>query len=84
MRSCATSESSRRRSSTTASKIEELRDAGGDKVMAVLREQARGRASGLNVERRSGWVITFRGGKVLGFEIFLDPADALEAVGLRQ
>jgi ketosteroid isomerase-like protein len=36
--------------------IEDLRDAGGDKVMAVLREQARGKASGLNVDRRSGCV----------------------------
>jgi ketosteroid isomerase-like protein len=45
--------------------IEEVRDAGGDKVMAVLREQARGKASGLEVDRRSGWVTTFRDGRVL-------------------
>ena len=64
--------------------IEELRDAGGDKVTALLREQARGKASGLEVDRRSGWVITFRDGKVLSFEIYLDPAEALEAVGLRE
>jgi ketosteroid isomerase-like protein len=62
--------------------IEDLRDAGGDRVMAVLREQARGKASGLTVDRRSGWVATFRDGKVLSFEIYLDPANALEAVGL--
>ena len=64
--------------------IEDVRDAGGDKVMAVLREQARGKASGLTVDRRSGWVITFRKDKVLSFEIYLDPADAREAVGLRE
>ena len=64
--------------------IEDLRDAGGDKVMAVLREQARGKASGLEVDRRSGWVATFRDGRALRFEIFLDPADALDAVGLRE
>jgi ketosteroid isomerase-like protein len=64
--------------------IEDVRDAGGDKVMAVLREQARGKASGLEVDRRSGFVITFRDGKVLSFAIYLDPADALEAVGLRE
>jgi ketosteroid isomerase-like protein len=64
--------------------IEDVRDAGGDKVMAVLREQARGKASGLEVDRRSGWVTTFRDGRVLSFEIYLDPADALEAVGLRE
>jgi ketosteroid isomerase-like protein len=64
--------------------IEDLRDAGGDKVMAVLRERARGKASGLTVDRRSGWVTTFRNEKVLRFEIYLDPADALQAVGLRE
>jgi ketosteroid isomerase-like protein len=64
--------------------IEDVRDAGGDKVMAVLRERARGKASGLEVDRRSGWVTTFRDGRVLSFEIYLDPADALEAVGLRE
>jgi ketosteroid isomerase-like protein len=64
--------------------IEDLRDAGGDKVVAVLREQARGKASGLKVDRRSGWVATFRDGKVLSFEIHLDPPNALEAAGLRE
>jgi ketosteroid isomerase-like protein len=29
-------------------------------------------------------VFTFRDGKVLSFEIYLDPEDALEAVGLRE
>jgi ketosteroid isomerase-like protein len=61
--------------------IEDLRDAGGDKVMAVLCEKARGKASGVEVQRRSGWVITFRDGKALRFEIYLDPRDAFEAVG---
>jgi ketosteroid isomerase-like protein len=62
--------------------IEDLRDAGGDKVMAVLREEARGKTSGVEVERRSGWVFTFRDGKALRVEIDLDPGDAFEAVGL--
>jgi ketosteroid isomerase-like protein len=64
--------------------IEDPRDTGGDKVMGVLREKARGKDSGVEVERRSGWVITFRDGKVLSFKIYLDPADALEAVGLAE
>jgi ketosteroid isomerase-like protein len=63
--------------------IEDLRDA-GDKVMAIMRERARGKASGLEVDRRSGFVTTFRDGKVVSLEIYLDPADALEAVGLRE
>ena len=64
--------------------IEDLRDAGGDRVMAVLREKARGKTSGVEVERRSGWVFTFRDGKALRVEIYLDPGDALEAVGLSE
>lgn len=64
--------------------IEDLRDAGDDKVVAVLHERARGKASGLKVDRRSGWVATFRDGKVLGFEIYLDPANAVEAGALRE
>jgi len=62
--------------------IEDVRDAGGDRVLAVLHEHARGRASGLEVDRRSGWVMTFRAGKLLRVEIYLDPADAFEVVGL--
>jgi ketosteroid isomerase-like protein len=64
--------------------IEELRDAGGDKVMSIVRERARGRVSGLEVDRRSGWVTTLREGKVVCLEIYLDPADALVAAGLRE
>jgi ketosteroid isomerase-like protein len=64
--------------------IEDLRDAGGHKVMAVLREKARGKTSGVEVERRSGWVFTFRDGKALRVEIYLDPGDALEVVGLAE
>jgi ketosteroid isomerase-like protein len=64
--------------------IEDLRDAGGDKVVAVLREQARGKTSGVKVDRRSGWVFTFRDGKVLRMEIYLEPLEALEAVGLSE
>jgi ketosteroid isomerase-like protein len=64
--------------------IEELRDTGGDKVVAVLREKARGKVSGLDVDRRSGWLFTLRDGKALQMEIFLDPAEALAAAGLSE
>jgi ketosteroid isomerase-like protein len=64
--------------------IESLRDVADDKVIAVLREHVRGKASGLEVDRRSGWVVTFRDGRVLRLEIYLEPADAFEAVGLRE
>jgi ketosteroid isomerase-like protein len=55
-----------------------------DKVVGVFHEIGRGKASGAPVDRRTGWVFTFRAGKVLRMEIYLDSADALEAVGVRQ
>lgn len=53
-----------------------------DKVVGVLHEVGRGTASGVPVDRRTGWVHTFRAGKLVRMEIFLDPADAFEAVGV--
>jgi ketosteroid isomerase-like protein len=55
-----------------------------DKVVGVIHEIGRGMASGAPVDRRTGWIFTFRAGKLLRMEIYLDPADALEAVGVRQ
>jgi ketosteroid isomerase-like protein len=60
---------------------QEILDA-GDRVIAVLREVARGRASGLEVEGRWGYVITVRAGKVTRVEAYRDPQQALAAVGL--
>ena len=64
--------------------VEDLRDAGGNKVVAIFREKARGKASGAEVDRRSGWVFTFRDGKALRIEIYLDPGDAFKAAGMRE
>src|SRR5207237_2617964 len=55
-----------------------------DKVAAVCHEIGRGKASGAPVDRRVGWIFTYRAGKLLRMEIYLDPADALEAVGVRR
>jgi ketosteroid isomerase-like protein len=55
-----------------------------DKVVGILRESGRGAGSGVPVDRRTGWVHTLRAGKLVRMEIFLDPADALEAAGIRQ
>ncbi|MCW3056239.1 MAG: hypothetical protein JWO21_208 [Solirubrobacterales bacterium] len=43
--------------------IADVRDAGDQKVMGVLREKARGKTSGVEVERRPGWM--FCDGKAL-------------------
>ena len=63
--------------------IEDLFGA-SDKVVAVCHEIGRGKASGAPVDRRVGWIFTIRAGKLLRMEIYLDPADALEAVGVRR
>jgi ketosteroid isomerase-like protein len=60
-------------------------DAGTDKVVAALRSEIRGKASGAVVAFRFWQVITFRNeGKALRFEWFNDRAGALEAAGLSE
>jgi ketosteroid isomerase-like protein len=62
--------------------VDELRDS-GDVVVALIRFQAVGR-DGLKVEAPFAHVYNFRGSKVIRFEAFLDPMEALEAAGLRE
>jgi uncharacterized protein (TIGR02246 family) len=53
----------------------------GDRVVAVVREIARGRASGARVDGLWGYVITIRESKFVRVEAYRDPALALEAAG---
>ena len=53
-------------------------------VVAILREIARGRASGLEVEGRWGYVVTLREGKIQRVEAYRDPRRALEAAGVSE
>jgi ketosteroid isomerase-like protein len=62
--------------------FEELIDAGDEHVIAVVTRHARGRASGVEVERPFALVWTLRGDKVARVVWFLSRAEALEAVGL--
>jgi ketosteroid isomerase-like protein len=61
--------------------LEDLRDAGGDRVVAIVREVARGRASGAEVAGRWGYVITVRGEKIERVEAYRDPSRAIAAAG---
>ena len=61
---------------------QEVRPIGDDRVLAILREVARGRTSGVEVESRWGYVITLRDGRLARVEAYRDPARALEAAGL--
>jgi ketosteroid isomerase-like protein len=59
-------------------------DAGADRVAAVFRIVGRGKSSGAVVEREVGITYRFRQGRVWRMRSFLDPKEALEAVGLRE
>lgn len=61
--------------------IEELLD-GGEKVIAILRQRGRSKESGVTVEMRFAQVWTFRDGKFMRMQMYADPSEALEAVGL--
>jgi uncharacterized protein len=61
--------------------LRELHDL-GDRVVAIVREVARGRASGVEIDGRWGYVITLRDGEMVRIEAYRDPDLALEATGL--
>ncbi len=69
---------------STRAAYADLVDAGTDKVLAHQRHEARGRASGVDVEVDYWTVVTFRDEKMLRDEWFEDRAVALEAAGLSE
>ena len=56
----------------------------GDLVVLVGRLHYRGRGSGVESETATGWVLEFRGGRIIRFRAFRDPEPALAAVGLSE
>ena len=54
----------------------------GDRLVSIHRVRARARYTGIEAEGPVAYVWTFRGGKVIHFESFRDPEQALEAAGL--
>jgi ketosteroid isomerase-like protein len=54
----------------------------GDRVVAVVRELARGRSSGVEVDSLWGYLISVVDGKLKRVEAYRDPAAALAAAGL--
>jgi ketosteroid isomerase-like protein len=66
-----------------AMEVEEIIDAGAD-VVAVVRERARGTSSDAEVDWRAAFVWTLRSGTAVRVRAYLDPAEALEAVGLSE
>src|SRR3954447_19264175 len=60
--------------------LEELIDA-GDRVVSVVMTRGRGRASGVEVEKRHAGVWTFRGDRIVRVE-WMTREEAIEAAGL--
>jgi ketosteroid isomerase-like protein len=63
--------------------IDELRDAGAH-VVGSGRFRARGRTSGLDLNVPLGVIGTVRNERIVYARMFSDPAEALEAAGLRE
>jgi ketosteroid isomerase-like protein len=61
--------------------LQELVEA-GDQVVALVREERRGRGSGVEVAADIALVYSFRDGKVALVEPYLDRSEALASVGL--
>jgi ketosteroid isomerase-like protein len=64
--------------------VERMVDAGGDRVVALMRLTARGRESGVPVDFRWAMVIEVHGGRISTARVFIDHAEALNAVGLEE
>jgi ketosteroid isomerase-like protein len=64
-------------------KPEDIIDAGDDRVVAVISQSAKGKESGAAVELLNGIVYRLKGGQIIDQHFYLDPAQALEAVGLQ-
>jgi ketosteroid isomerase-like protein len=56
----------------------------GDVVVLVGRIRFRGKGSGVESETPTGWMLSFRNGKLLCFRAFRQPEQALAAVGLSE
>jgi ketosteroid isomerase-like protein len=63
--------------------IEELLDA-GDKVVAIMHQHGRAKATGLPVDMDLAQVWTIRDGKEVRMEMYANPEEALEAAGLAE
>jgi ketosteroid isomerase-like protein len=64
--------------------ITELIEAGKDGAVMGGTREVRGRTSGVEVKQDAWGVFSFRGGRILRLEWFLDRSEALEAAGLAE
>ena len=64
--------------------VEELRDVGDDRVLAIQRVNGRAKLSGTEIDLRYAVVNTVRDGKVVRGREYLKVEEAVEAAGLRE
>lgn len=64
--------------------VEELRDVGDNRVLAIQRLNGRAKLSGTETDLRSAVVNTVRDGEVVRGREYLSVEDALDAAGLRE
>jgi ketosteroid isomerase-like protein len=64
--------------------LEQLVDAGHDRVVAVARQRGIGKESGVPVDLEFGMLYELNAGRVTRVRVILDPASALEAAGLSE
>jgi ketosteroid isomerase-like protein len=64
--------------------LEQVIDAGDDRVVAIYRQTATGKASGVPVELHQGAINELRDGRVIRIRHYPSPAEALEAAGLSE
>jgi ketosteroid isomerase-like protein len=67
-----------------ALELEEYIDAGDGRVVLLARLSARGKGSGVEVERREGIMWTIRDGKTVRIDYYSSPDEALEAAGVEE
>ena len=61
--------------------VERIEEA-GNRVLAVVREVAKGRASGVEIASRWGYLVNVEDGLIARIEAYRDPAVALQLAGL--
>jgi ketosteroid isomerase-like protein len=62
--------------------LDQVVDAGDDRVVAIYRQTAIGKGSGVPVEMDQGAINELHGGRVIRIRPYPSPAEALEAAGV--
>jgi len=64
--------------------VEQLVDAGDDRVVALLQQRATGKGSGAQVEWSMGQIVFLEQGRAIRTVSYQEPSEALEAAGLSE